>query len=454
MTEGLPTGWKLATIGELCEINPRRYSLPATGDELISKVPMAAVEAETGRMDPSETIRYIDRKSLTPFEDNDILFAKVTPCMENGKIAVANGLYNGKGVASTEFFVLRSRGAIEPRFLMFYLLQLDVRKKAAQSMTGAVGLRRVPKSYLQSLEVPLPPLAEQRHILSALDVQLSRVEAATSYVQRMQLKLKQCIYSYIEFSFRKVSERKRIGDLFTVSVGATPSRSRPDYWEGTIPWVSSGEVCFGRITRTKEVISEHALGRRETRLHPPGTILMAMIGEGKTRGQVAILDVHAAHNQNSASIRVSEAGYLPEFIYWYLFSQYQQTRRVASGGNQSALNKSKVQDILVPVAPIEIQHQVVEEIEASVSRLTGTQGSVNEIKVKAEALRYSLLAATFRGDLTRNQIPGVAADMSVGHDNHEVIDAHRATKSHRHSDFDASAPSYVELFGLQEELFL
>ena len=156
----LPIGWAWVTVGEVCDINPRFFDDVPGDDELISKVPMAAVEAESGRLDPSELVEYgsVKGKSLTPFQENDVLFAKVTPCMENGKIALARDLHGGRAVGSTELFALRSRGAVVPSYLMYFLLQKSVRKEAERAMTGAVGLRRVPRNFLSSIPIPLPPL--------------------------------------------------------------------------------------------------------------------------------------------------------------------------------------------------------------------------------------------------------------------------------------------------------
>lgn len=88
----------------------------------------------------------------------------------------------------------------------------------------------------------------------------------------------------------------KIGELFDVYVGSTPSRADPSLWHGDVPWVSSGEVAFNRIRTTRESISRRALGSSKTRLHPPGTVMLSMIGQGKTRGQAAILEISAAHN--------------------------------------------------------------------------------------------------------------------------------------------------------------
>ena len=105
-----------------------------------------------------------------------------------------------------------------------------------------------------------------------------------------------------------------VGEAFGVYVGATPSRNEVAYWHGNIPWVSSGEVAFCRISQTAEAISKAGLRDTSTRVHPRGTVLLGMIGEGKTRGQTAILDIEACNNQNCAAIRVSEAGYPPEYV--------------------------------------------------------------------------------------------------------------------------------------------
>lgn len=107
----------------------------------------------------------------------------------------------------------------------------------------------------------------------------------------------------------------RFGDVFEVQVGATPSRRSPEYWNGDINWVSSGEVHFHNIFRTNEQITEDGLAHASTNVHPVGTVMLAMIGEGKTRGQAAILNIEAAHNQNTAAILVSNTPCSSRYIY-------------------------------------------------------------------------------------------------------------------------------------------
>ena len=191
----------------------------------------------------------------------------------------------------------------------------------------------------------------------------------------------------------------RIGDLFDVFVGATPSRSDRSLWEGDVHWVSSGEVGFCRISDTREKINRAALRGSAGRLHPPGTVMLGMIGEGKTRGQVAILDIEAAHNQNCASIRVSQTSIPPEFIYLVLAEQYERTRRSSSGGNQPALNKERVKAIRIAL-PDASECRVIAEIYGGASEaIDAFEVECVLIDASVATLRQSVLASAFSGEL-------------------------------------------------------
>ena len=191
----------------------------------------------------------------------------------------------------------------------------------------------------------------------------------------------------------------RIGESFEVYVGSTPRRARSDFWNGDIPWVSSGEVSFSRIKATREYITEDGLKNSSVTLHPIGTVLLGMIGEGKTRGQVSILDIPACNSQNSAAIRVSEAGLPPEYVFYYLWGQYDATRRIGSGNNQPALNKSRVQELLIPLPPLAEQCRIVAELERRLSVIQQAEDAVETNLLRAERMRQSILKQAFSGKL-------------------------------------------------------
>ena len=190
-----------------------------------------------------------------------------------------------------------------------------------------------------------------------------------------------------------------LGQCFQVAVGATPSRKESGYWGGGIPWVSSGEVRFNRITESKETISEEGLNNSSTRLNPVGSVLLGMIGEGKTRGQVAILNIEAANNQNCAAIWVSETDVPPEYVYFWLWSRYDETRRGSSGNNQPALNKSIVEGIPFPLPPLDELAQIVQVVSASLLQTSDQETAVEYSLKQSAAQRKNILQAAFSGQL-------------------------------------------------------
>jgi restriction endonuclease S subunit/predicted ATPase len=191
MRSELPKGWVRTTVGEVCAMNPRMsFNDPLPDHTEVSFVPMAAVEEESGRLDSSQ-IRTLGsvRRGYTPFSENDVIFAKITPCMENGKIALATGLKNGVGYGSTEFFVFRPYEGLLSRFVLHFLLQPSFREAAARQMSGASGQKRVPANYLFTHEFSLPPTREQERIVSKLDAALSSLERAETAARRAQDRL-------------------------------------------------------------------------------------------------------------------------------------------------------------------------------------------------------------------------------------------------------------------------
>ena len=157
-----PYGWGLKTLGECCELNPRRPQ-NMNADVEYSFVAMPSV-SDDGRVDATITRPYKEVcKGFTYFAENDVLFAKITPCMENGKGGVAKGLKNDAGFGSTEFHVLRPiEGISDPYWLYIITMFKKFRSDAEKVMTGTGGQRRVPITYLNEYKIALPPINHQK----------------------------------------------------------------------------------------------------------------------------------------------------------------------------------------------------------------------------------------------------------------------------------------------------
>lgn len=461
--------WNTALLSDIAGINPPRIQ-PADASVQFDFVPMQSVGEELSGIQLSQKRTYQEvSKGYTQFLSDDILFAKITPCMENGKIAIVPELSSECGYGSTEFHVVRPHHNVSNRLVAYYLAQHSVRRDAQRNMTGSAGQLRVPTRWFEHLQLPLPPAAQQHRIVAKIDELFSDLDAGVAALERAKAKLKRYRASVLKAAVegrltedwrkanppqetgeqllaRILQERRdnwekdqlakfkakgqkppkdwrekyvepvkpdvsalpglpegwcwaTMGQCFTVSVGATPSRKEPSYWNGSIPWVSSGEVQFGRIKHTREHITESGFKNSSTRVNPIGSVILGMIGEGKTRGQSAILDVESCNNQNCAAIWVSQAGIKPEFIYYWLYGQYEKTRSLGSGNNQPALNKSIVEKMAFPLPPLDEICDIVEQLEIAFSVAAEAEVTVVKSLLRASRLRQSILKHAFEGKL-------------------------------------------------------
>ena len=174
---------ELKRLGECCILNPRRSNIALCDTDKVSFIPMPAVSEDGYLVDMTDEEYGKVKKGFTYFENNDVLFAKITPCMENGKGAIVHGLTNGIGMGSTEFHVLRPINGISSPYWLLALTRMPIfRERAAKNMSGTGGQKRVSASYLDHFMVGLPAIEEQR-----------RFEAIYKQADKSKFELKQCI---------------------------------------------------------------------------------------------------------------------------------------------------------------------------------------------------------------------------------------------------------------------
>lgn len=334
---------------------------------------------------------------------------------------------------------------INTKFLFWYLLA----KRPWLIGQAAGGAQpNISQGIVRSLPVPVMSLAAQQDIVAEIEKQFSRLDDAVANLQRVRANLKRYKASILKAAvegrlveteaslarregrtyetgeqlLQRLLEARRVkskgssmlgvapplgempsipegwvwtslGQCFRVAVGATPSRKEATYWNGDVPWVSSGEVKLGRIRHTEEHISAAGLANSSTRINPAGSVMIGMIGQGRTRGQAAILDIDAANNQNCAAIWVSHTDVPPEFVFNWLLSRYTETRSEGSGNNQQALNKRLVEQIPLPLPPRAEQVRIVVEVDRHLSIIREAEVDAN--LQRAQALRQSILQRSF-----------------------------------------------------------
>ena len=182
--------------------------------------------------------------------------------------------------------------------------------------------------------------------------------------------------------------------------GATPKRSDDRYWShGTIPWVTSSAVNRLSIRSADEFISERALAETSVKLWPPGTVLLAMYGEGNTRGKAAMLEFESTCNQACAAIDYDRSILDGHFLRTFLNVQYETNRRLSSGGVQPNLNLGLIKAIEVPVPPLEVQKSVADRVEKVGFACAQLLDSLAMARRRVVALRRAVLAIAFAGQL-------------------------------------------------------
>lgn len=188
----------------------------------------------------------------------------------------------------------------------------------------------------------------------------------------------------------KTWQRSTLGEVARISSGGTPDRGTAEYWGGDVPWVTTGEIQFNTITNTSEKITTKGLQNSSAKLFPPGTLLMAMYGQGKTRGQVAKLGIEAATNQACAAILLNENND-PDFYFQYLSSQYEELRELGNAGTQKNLSGGILKGVAVPVPPYQEQCRIAHILSTWDQAIATTERLLANSQRKVNALLQQLL---------------------------------------------------------------
>ncbi|MFM1627203.1 restriction endonuclease subunit S [Streptococcus mutans] len=220
-------------------------------------------------------------------------------------------------------------------------------------------------SNAKTIFIPIPPLKIQEEIVKILDKFTDYVTELTS-----ELTLRQKQYSFYRDKLLSFEDEvyevewKTLGEVADCLAGATPKTSNPSYWEnGIIPWMSSGEVNKGFVYDTEKKITQEGYDSCSTKVVPKETVVIALAGQGRTRGTVAITKIELCTNQSLCSI-VPKDDVNSHYLYYYLKGQYQKFRDISSGeGTRGGLNLKMIRDFRIPVPPLPIQSRIVQVLD-------------------------------------------------------------------------------------------
>tara|TARA_Y100000310_G_scaffold334398_1_gene414086 strand:+ start:960 stop:2294 length:1335 start_codon:yes stop_codon:yes gene_type:complete len=425
----LPKGWKVKLLGDLIELNKKFKDVPE--DTLCGFVPMGLIPVSiTDKLRYEEKYWSDCRKGYTHFKDGDVLLAKITPCFENGKSALVEGLPNGIGSGSTEFFVMRPLD-IEARYLHAFVKTKDFMDKCRVQMTGSVGHKRVPKDYLLNYPVPVAPLEEQKRIADKLDSVLAKVEAAQARLDKIPAILKRFRQSVLAAAtsgeltkeWRKAHRERSnsLSNFFIEEYDGSRLTELPANW---------GYVEFKNAAIIKSNLVDPKLSPKSIHLAPnhiepnTGRVLEQVTVEedgvksSKHRffeGQLIYSKIRPYLNKVclvsfsglcSADMYPIEPKIDEKYLLYVMlseqfvfFASQQQGRVVLPKINQKALNK-----IPIPVPPEREQTEISRKVEELLSKAEIVERQYWAAKRSISHLNQSILSKAFKGELLSNTV--------------------------------------------------
>ena len=321
------------------------------------------------------------------FQPGQVLFGKRRAYQR--KVAVADF----SGVCSGDIYVLETKDAqvLLPELLPF-ICQTDAFFDHAVGTSAGSLSPRTNWTSLDHFEFALSPIDEQKRLVELLG-SIAALEEELRIAEHEADRLQKAAMQDLLDADLNGWASKPIGQVLKVTTGGTPSRNNATFWNGDIPWVKTGEVNYYVIDSTEERITAEGLKGSAAKLCPPNSVLVALYGQGPTRGRVGMLGIEAAVNQACAAI-YPNADFDPWFVYYYLSGKYLSLRAMAQGAAQPNLNLAMIKGFGMPTPTLEEQKAAVASIDAVA-------------KAKAEIRRRRKQIAEMKRELREEAISNV-----------------------------------------------
>ena len=399
--------WPELQISEIATVNPRRDgALRFMDDQLDATfVPMTAVDEVSGTIANPE-VRALGtlRKGFTRFIEDDVIFAKITPCMQNGKSAVARGLVNGLGFGSTEFHVIRCGPRVLPEWIWYFLRQRAVKDEAQRNFRGSAGQQRVPAGFLKQLRMPVPDRDEQHRLVRRIGECVERVDEIRELRGNALIEARSPLPSVLNDVERGSGwPRTSIGEVLTHTRNGRSVRTSSEIANGRVLTLTAVRGVNLDTDACKLAYLNHELtSKYQVRIND------VFVSRSNTRGLVGLSSIVAGpvppntiYPDLLIKLQPDTSRVIPRFLAFILRcpTVRKQIQDRATGTSQSMVKISgrRLREVVIPLPSPEEQLRVLatldETLEASSHVLNGLQTPV------VEPAREAVLRRAFAGDL-------------------------------------------------------
>ena len=400
----LPDGWEWSNLSEIADfirgVSYKKGDASDTPQKGLLPI-LRATNIQDDKLITDEYLVYVPEKYVKP--EQFLKNGDVVICMSSGSKHLVGKTarleHNWQGSFGTFCGGLRFKTNVNSKFGAYYFQSPYYRQFIREKSSG-ININNLRFSDFQTLETPIPPLPEQERIVNRIEELLSDLDAGVACEGRLMPSGHGAAVP-VPGELPDGWRWAKVEELAKVGTGATPLRSEAKYWNGgKIPWVTSGALNELAVHEAYEFITELAVKETNAKVFPAGSLLVAMYGEGKTRGKVSELMIDAATNQACAALIFS--GEMLEhkpYVKLFFEKNYEDIRLLSSGGVQPNLNLSIIKNTRIPLPPLEEQRRFVAEVERRLSVVGEVESAVEVGLVRAGRLRQSVLRSAFEGRL-------------------------------------------------------
>lgn len=396
--ERIKNGYSISNSKDMGGIPITRIETIANGEIDFNKVGYADI------FDSQNHLEYLVKK-------DDILMSHINSVSHLGKVAFCE-FNDPELIHGMNLLLLRTNDKLDSKYAFYFFKSTMFSKRLSSIIKKAVNQASFSISNLKNLQIPLPPLPIQRKIAEALD----KADSLRKRSQQILAKYDQLAQSVFLEMFgdpvknEKGWEEMKLGQLGDWQSGGTPSRSKPEYFKGDIPWLSSGELNEMYLNASSEKISEEALKNSAAKLIPVGSLLLGMYDTAALKSTITSFECTC--NQAISFAKLNEKIVNTGFVYFTIQVGKEHFKRLQRGVRQKNLNLKMIKSIKIFVPPISLQNQfssIITQIEKQKSQ---TQVELD----RAEELYQSLLQKAFSGELFNSSQPFISAqgDSPVG----------------------------------------
>ena len=406
----IPEGWEITRLKYLADFEPTCDTSYLTDESKITYTPMECVK--NGGFENRSALYGSLSHTLTPFQNGDIAMAKVTPCFENGNIAIMDNLFSGFGLGSSELFIFRPK-SIFTRYFFYWLQNKTFVARACSTMTGTGGLKRISPSFIRNCPVHCPSTDEQTKISDYLDAKCSEIDDLLTSVHSSieeYKKLKQSVITQaVPKGVRGEREMKDSGvewigeipkewdilNLVAHTSMLTPMRDRPENLDGPIPWIRIEDFDGKYISSSKASlgVSKETVRSMNLKIYPVGTILCT---SSCIMGKCAIVSRELVSNQRFIGI-IPDQNTCENFLYYLMLSNSERMNYLATGALQANLSRSSFEHLKVQFPSYQEQKEISDYLDTKCAEIDKLIAKKEQLVKELESYKKSLIYEVVTG---------------------------------------------------------